>query len=694
MADTKVSNLEEILNADVATSDVMLIVDSSVPQTKKITIEELDKRYVPPGVGGAPNAIQFTTDGSTLSGDEDNFAWDNTNKSLTVGTNDPTGTVGGATLYGNVVSATDTGLGSRIELGLQRSENTSATLGSIVFGARSRGTIATKLIVQDGDDLFSLYGAGWDGSQWAKAGAIKFQVDGTPGADSMPSRIIFKTTQTGSITTTERMRIAQDGQITMSGLKWPLADGTANQVLKTDGSGTLSFTTISSGEVNTASNAAGGEGIFKTKSTYDLVFKSLVAGTNISLTPGTDTITITNTAAAVTPGGSDTQIQFNDGGVFGANAGMVYNKTTQLLTLTGSTNDGSTDAFQVKTADGTNLINVTSCNYDPFLEFGPNVGTYKAVRTSNIGKYVFYGHPTGGDSYLAVRSNPTVSNSEIYLSADGGGNNSLRSTSQLYVTSAYSIYFTASNTVQTAYMSSGRNAFGTTYIGVADHMLSVRGLTTDSTKYAFSAYDSANTQLFAIRNDGAITAQKITATELNLSDSVWTDISVPITSIKLGSGSAEPTWTKVTDNGAGSTGLYAYAFDAGTEQEVFFAVEMPHGWKLESDLDVHVHWMPSSTNTGNVVWGLEYYWSNIDGTLGASTIATATAAGSGTAKKHQYDDIVVISGTGKTLSSHLIGRLFRKAADAADTFTGLAYLLTIGVHIELDSLGSREELSK
>lgn len=32
-----------------------------------------------------------------------------------------------------------------------------------------------------------------------------------------------------------------------AGLKYPAADGTANQVLKTDGAGTLSFTTPSSG---------------------------------------------------------------------------------------------------------------------------------------------------------------------------------------------------------------------------------------------------------------------------------------------------------------------------------------------------------------------------------------------------------------------------------------------------------------
>jgi len=39
-----------------------------------------------------------------------------------------------------------------------------------------------------------------------------------------------------------------------------------------------------------------------------------------------------------TPGGSDTQVQFNDGGTFGGDAGLTYNKTTDELTLAGDLN--------------------------------------------------------------------------------------------------------------------------------------------------------------------------------------------------------------------------------------------------------------------------------------------------------------------------------------------------------------------
>jgi len=46
------------------------------------------------------------------------------------------------------------------------------------------------------------------------------------------------------------------------------------------------------GEANTASNQGGGDGLFKTKTGVDLEFRTLVGGTNITLVPGADTITI------------------------------------------------------------------------------------------------------------------------------------------------------------------------------------------------------------------------------------------------------------------------------------------------------------------------------------------------------------------------------------------------------------------
>lgn len=48
---------------------------------------------------------------------------------------------------------------------------------------------------------------------------------------------------------------------------------------------------------------------------------------------------------SATPGGSDTQVQFNDGGTLSGEAGMTYNKTTDTLTLAGGIVVGSSNPF-------------------------------------------------------------------------------------------------------------------------------------------------------------------------------------------------------------------------------------------------------------------------------------------------------------------------------------------------------------
>jgi hypothetical protein len=51
--------------------------------------------------------------------------------------------------------------------------------------------------------------------------------------------------------------------------------------------------------------------------------------------------TVTFGSGGGTPGGSDTHVQFNDGGAFGGDAGMVYNKTDDELLLAGITDKGA-----------------------------------------------------------------------------------------------------------------------------------------------------------------------------------------------------------------------------------------------------------------------------------------------------------------------------------------------------------------
>lgn len=190
---------------------------------------------------------------------------------------------------------------------------------------------------------------------------------------------------------------------------------------------------------------------------------------------------------------------------------------------------------------------------------------------------------------------------------------------------------------------------------------------------------------------GAVSwSSEITPSKITLSDTVWDDIRVSLISTNTGSANA-PDFTKFTDNGSSSGGVYLYLFDASTEEEVWFDVQIPHKYKAGSNLRPHVHWAPTSTNTGNVVWGLEYVAHSEGDTIGNSTIITVTDAGDGTAKKHQIVNFPEIDGTNLEESSIINCRFFRKAADAGDTYTGDAAVLSIDFHFEIEKMGTDDE---
>lgn len=63
-----------------------------------------------------------------------------------------------------------------------------------------------------------------------------------------------------------------------------------------------------------------------------LQLKRLQAGTNVTLTQNADSsITIAASGGGGSPGGSNTQVQFNNSGAFGGDAGLTYNSTTNQL---------------------------------------------------------------------------------------------------------------------------------------------------------------------------------------------------------------------------------------------------------------------------------------------------------------------------------------------------------------------------
>lgn len=75
------------------------------------------------------------------------------------------------------------------------------------------GSASVRGIVQNGDQLGIIAFSGDDGTNGSVPGAsIQAAVDGTPGANDMPGRLVFSTTADGASSPTERMRIDAIGR--------------------------------------------------------------------------------------------------------------------------------------------------------------------------------------------------------------------------------------------------------------------------------------------------------------------------------------------------------------------------------------------------------------------------------------------------------------------------------------------------
>ena len=102
--------------------------------------------------------------------------------------------------------------------GIVFKESSADTASNAFYFRKSRGTTPTSLdIVANGDGLGAIYFQGTDGVNGLNAAGISAGVDGTPGTNDMPGRLVFSTTADGASNTTERMRIDSTGRIGVGG---------------------------------------------------------------------------------------------------------------------------------------------------------------------------------------------------------------------------------------------------------------------------------------------------------------------------------------------------------------------------------------------------------------------------------------------------------------------------------------------
>jgi hypothetical protein len=180
-------------------------------------------------------------------------------------------------------------------------QNSASTTPSTIAFAKSRGTsVGAVTVVNAGDSIGRLDFFAADGSGLIAAANITGGVDGTPGTNNMPGRLLFGTTPPGSASSTERMRIASSGDVFVG------SPGNVSPTLNTNTGcrfapdGTL------------MASKSGGSAVFLQRSTSDGVIATFLRDTT---TVGTISVTATNTSYNTS---SDYRLKENIVGLDGA----------------------------------------------------------------------------------------------------------------------------------------------------------------------------------------------------------------------------------------------------------------------------------------------------------------------------------------------------------------------------------------
>jgi enhancing lycopene biosynthesis protein 2 len=133
-----------------------------------------------------------------------------------------------------------------------------------------------------------------------------------------------------------------------------------------------------------------------------------------------------------------------------------------------------------------------------------------------------------------------------------------------------------------------------------------------------------------------------------------------------------------------------YGFSGSQNNELYASMDIPHDYRLGSDIIIHIHWFSASTSPGNVDWVLTYniginngYFTTTGGTVAATVSVPVNTV---TAEKHMYNEIATISGSTITANNAIINFKLQRLGNT-DTYNDLVYLCSFSSHYQWGQIG-------
>jgi len=334
---------------------------------------------------------------------------------------------------------------------LRRDEANSNPPG-LIFG-KSRGSAGGNTVVQENDKLGDIVFAGADGTDLtSQAAIIRAEVDGTPGANDMPGRLVFSTTADGAPSPTARMTINSSGQVGIGTLT-PDVGNTAYKVVQVHSSSNNAYFKLSNDTTGSGSgdgvelSLSGSDGFLTNRESANLIFRTAATermriDSSGRVHIGTTTNRLGETLhvlgqGIITSSAEDTNMMLF--GSFGSSTALIgafnnipvvfrQNNTERMrIDTTGRLQIGSTN----NTATGTKLVVATGNNLEATALINTQDTDINALTLSNwdgstTTNKVLIGFDNSGHGAFSLGMPAATNALAFFSSLDGASNERMR----------------------------------------------------------------------------------------------------------------------------------------------------------------------------------------------------------------------------------------------------------------------------
>jgi len=339
------------------------------------------------------------------------------------------------------------------------------------------------------------------------------------------------------------------------------------------------------------------------------------------------------------PGGLNTYVQFNDGGSFGGDAGLTYNKTTDTLTITG---DVAVNGGDITTTSATGSLynnTATIINIGTQTATTTNIGKNDHLSTLSLfgGNLNFYKFSSGGPT-LSTITDGSADGMYIQYNGVGGG---------ISIGDPEGV-----NTGTKIVVSPDLDAIQFYYPGGA---------------YTFPSATGSNGQV--LTTDGAGSLSWTAPSAGTKTYEVFTPLH-----------NQPPASNYATIDTRNS--IMVLEFDAATDESAVFVGVIPEAASLGSGLKIRIHWMADTATSGTCRWGVQIERMNTDEDSDSfDTAATAGSTTNGTSGIITTTEITITTIDSVAAGGPFRLKVFRDAdgTSGTDDMTGDAQLVAVEV---------------